>query len=355
MNKNKISSFLTNQIVKDKTPSVQYLIFDQDRILHSFQSGFADIKSQRKVDKQTTYNAFSTTKTFTALAILQLAEKDQLDIENSVKQYLTDFPYLSDITIRHLLSHTAGIPNPIPLNWIHLESEHNTFDSNNFFNSIFLKKSKNKFKPGEKFAYSNLGYVILGQIIEKISDRTYENYIRENIIQPLNLGSDELDFEIHEKSAYAKGYQKRGQLINLVLKFFLDTSKYLGKKEGNWYPWNAYYVNGPAYGGLIGTPNAFVKYIQELLNPDCILISKRYKKMLFEENYLNAGNPSGMCLSWFKGHLNGKEYYTHAGGGGGYYCEIRIYPTLKMGSIIMFNRSGMKDVRILDKVDIDYL
>jgi len=58
-----------------------------------------------------------------------------------------------------------------------------------------------------------------------------------------------------------------------------------------------------------------------------------------------------MCLSWFSGQLHGNKYFTHAGGGGGYYCELRIYPSKGMGSIIMFNRTGFNDERYLDKLD----
>jgi hypothetical protein len=109
-------------------------------------------------------------------------------------------------------------------------------------------------------------------------------------------------------------------------------------------------VNGASYGGLIGKPKSFVKYIQELLKDDCILISDKYKQMLFQEN----GN-SGMCLSWFSGELNGEKYFAHAGGGGGYYCEIRIYPEIKLGSVVFLNRTGMRDERFLDKLDKDFI
>jgi len=96
----------------------------------------------------------------------------------------------------------------------------------------------------------------------------------------------------------------------------------------------------------IGTPTAFVRYIQELLKDGGNLISSEYKQMLFEEN-----KNTGMCLSWFTGELNGKKYFAHAGGAGGYYCEIRIYPEINRGSVIFFNRTGMSDERYLDKLD----
>ncbi len=106
---------------------------------------------------------------------------------------------------------------------------------------------------------------------------------------------------------------------------------------------------------MIGNIGSFVKYIQELLRPNCKLIKDEYKEQLFMENFTNQGKATGMCLSWFKGSLCGNKYFCHAGGGGGYYCEIRIYPKKGIGSVIMFNRTGMSDERFLDKLDKDML
>jgi len=122
------------------------------------------------------------------------------------------------------------------------------------------------------------------------------------------------------------------------------------KGEGKWCPFKTFYVNGAPYGGLIGKPTAFVAYIQALLKDDNTLISNEYKQMLFQEN-----RNTGMCLSWFVGELDGKKYFAHAGGGGGYYCEIRIYPEINTGSVIFFNRTGMSDERYLDKLDKFYI
>lgn len=111
-----------------------------------------------------------------------------------------------------------------------------------------------------------------------------------------------------------------------------------------------HYVNGTPHGGLIGTGMGFVAYIQELLKPENRLLSTEFKNLMFTVNRTSDDKETNMCMSWFKGELKGHTYFAHAGGGF-YYCEIRIYPELGTGSVIMFNRSGMKDERILDKVD----
>ena len=348
---NEIDNILIKQVEENKTPSVQYIIFNKDSVIHRFQFGFSDIKNKLKTGENTTYNAYSVTKTFTALSILQLAEQKKLDIEQPVKKYLPEFPYSSELTIRQLMTHSAGIPNHIPLSWIHLADEHKSFDRTIFFSKIFIKNNKTKSKPNEKYAYSNLGYVLLGQLIEKVSGISYENYVRENILQPLNIKPNELDFTITDTNLHAKGYHKKYSFSNIILGLLLNKSKYVDKTEGKWNSFKDNYVNGVSYGGLIGVPNAFVKYIQELLKPNCKLITDDYKKMLFTENYTSNNKATGMCLSWFSGQLNGNQYFAHAGGGGGYYCEIRIYPDLGIASVIMFNRTGMSDERYLDNLD----
>lgn len=349
--RNQAESFLKGQIEKDKTPCVHYAIFTRDSIIYKFQSGLANIEKQIQVSESTTFNAYSVTKTFTALAVLQLSEQGKLDLDKPVKNYLTDFPYPSDITVRQLLTHSAGIPNPIPLSWIHLTDEHTRFERNLFFKNIFEKNNTTKANPNEKFNYSNLGYVLLGQLIEAVSGLSYEQYIKDNILKMIGIKTNELDFFITDTDNHAKGYHKKLSFSNAILGLLINKSKYMDRTVGKWKSFKNLYVNGSSYGGLIGTSSGFVKYIQGLLQTDSKLISADSKQELFKENYTTNNKPTGMCLAWFKGELNGKKYFSHAGGGGGYYCEIRIYPCLGIGSVIMFNRTGMTDERILNKVD----
>lgn len=351
---NRIDDTLNSLVNKGKTPSVHYLLFDQDHIIHQYKAGLADVINQKKTDEKTTYHAFSVTKTFTALAVMQLAEQGKVDIDKSAAKYIADFSYSEDITVRQLLTHTAGIPNPNPLPWIHLANEHQVFDRDAFFSPIFEKHNKVKSIPNKKFAYSNLGFVLLGQLIEQVSGTSYEDYIQDHILKPLELGRTELGFELPDPTLQAKGYHKKTSLMNLIIGFFIDKKEFRGPAEGKWQPFKPYYLNGASYGGLIGRPEAFMKYIQELLKDDCRLLSPEYKQMLFSENYSIDKKPTGMCLSWFTDQLNGLTYYAHAGGGGGYYCEVRLYPKAGIGSVIMFNRSGMSNEKYLNKLDQFY-
>ena len=349
-----IDDILNRLVQKGKTPSVQYLLFDQDKIIHQYRAGLADVANQKKANEQTSYNAFSVTKTFTALAILQLAEKGKIDIDKSASDYIDDFPYTEGITIRQLLTHTAGIPNPNPLTWIHPANENQVFNRDAFFGRIFDKHNKVKSLPDKKFAYSNLGYVLLGQLIEQATGMKYEAYIREYVFKPMGLSKAEIDFEVSDPTLQAKGYHKKNSLMNWIIGIFIDRKEFRGPAEGKWQPFKPYYINGASYGGLIGRPESFMKYAQELLKRDGMLISPEYKQMLFTENLTLDHKATGMCLSWFTDQLNDLSYFAHAGGGGGYYCEVRLYPDAGIGSVIMFNRSGMSNEKYLDKLDLIY-
>lgn len=130
----------------------------------------------------------------------------------------------------------------------------------------------------------------------------------------------------------------------------VDTKGMLGKRTGHWRAFVPFLLNGAAYGGSMGTATGYRKYLQALMTDDRLL-SPRWRESMFKEHCTNDGKPTGMAMSWFVGDRNGSPYVTHAGGGGGYYAELRLYPTLARGSVALFNRTGVKDERLLDELD----
>lgn len=352
-NMKNISSFLKDQVDNHQTPSIQYAFFDIDSVIYEMRYGLKNVKTKEQVDSATMYHLYSVTKTFTALAVLQLAQTGKLDLNKPVSFYLPEFPYSKEITIQQLLSHTSGIPNPLPLKWIHLAEEHDKFKRDNFFANVFKTNSTLDFEPGTEFKYSNLGYVFLGQLVERVSGQSFEMYVSENIVEPSGIALSELSFQI-QPSSHAIGYHKWWSFTNAIFGFLFDKEKFMGPREGKWKPFKYFYNNGIAYGGMFGTASGLIKYAQNLLQPNSILLNDRYKEMLFAETTVK-NKPTGMSLSWFTGSLKGNRYLSHAGGGGGYYVELRVYPELGVGSLIMYNRSGMTDERILDKADAFFI
>lgn len=333
------------------SPAAVYLHFDADSILHRSYVGLADIARSRAVDAGTTFNFFSVTKTLTATAILQLAEQGLLALDTPVVRYLGEFPYGDRITLRHLLTHTGGLPNPLPLSWVHFPEEHGQFDEHAFFEKVFSKHPKTRSAPGARMRYSNLDYVWLGWVIERVSGKPYEAYVQEHLLSKSGAGA-QAGFRI-DPAVHAKGYQPYWSFMNLLLGMFIDKAKLMGPRQGKWKPFRHSQLNGSAYGGLIGAPDDLARFGQALLQDRLLQPASRTE--LFREALLNDGSLSGMSLSWFTGRLNGHDYRHHAGGGGGYYIEFRLYPALRRGSVLVLNRTGVSDQRLLDKLDTRFI
>lgn len=345
-------SILREMVTSRKTPGLQYLALKNGQQAHSLNAGMAEFENNRDISSQSFFNACSVTKTFTSLGVMQLAEAGRLNIHDPVSGYLDDLPFNREIKIYQLLSHTSGLPNPIPLRWAHLQEEEADFDYPLFIKTVLAKHSKLKYAPGEKFSYSNLNYLPLGQLIEKVSGLPYRDYIRQFIIEKLDLQGMPMGFLVPDDTYYARGYQKKYSLMNLVLGLFIDKPKFTSKSsDSSWIRFNKYYVSGRSYGGLIANAGSLTKFLSELFRPGSILLSDEWKKTLFQKQKVGDGKEVEMTLGWFTGKLEGNRYFAHAGAGGGYYCEMRMYPELQLATAIMFNRSGMSDERILDKPD----
>ena len=345
---------LHREIDRARAPGLQYVHVTQDSVLFRHVEGLADVKRALPVSWNTTFNGFSTTKTFTAVAILQLVERGLLKLDAPVASYLADFPYPRNITVRNLLTHSAGIPNPIPLRWVHLPEAHAAFDRNAFFRAQYAHHSKVTSSPNERFRYSNLGYELLGEVVEAVSGMTYEAYVTTNILERIGIPPSELGFAL-EPGRHALGYHRRASLTYPILGFLIDRKAVLAEHANGWHAFRPYFMNGAAYGGLVGTADGFARYLQALLDAHNAVLSTDSRRMLFSENVLASGNASGMAASWFTGSLEGEPFFDHAGGGGGYYAEIRLYPGIGRGSVLLMNRTGMKNDRLLDRIDREFI
>ena len=105
---------------------------------------------------------YSMSKTFTAAAVLQVIDSQHLSLDEPINRFLDFCPYGSEVTIRKLLAHTAGIPNPIPLAWIHSPAAHKTYDEHAALVKVLRRHNRLAFAPGTTYAYSNIGYWLLG-------------------------------------------------------------------------------------------------------------------------------------------------------------------------------------------------
>jgi D-alanyl-D-alanine carboxypeptidase len=346
-----VHAFLDRHIANGRSPGAQYLFLAGDAVLAEYNGGMANPAARTPVSGRTTFNAFSATKTFTAAAILKLAEQGRLDLDAPMAQYLEALPYAEAPTVRQTLTHTGGFANPNPLRWVHLAEEHDAFDDAGFVREVMRAHARLKSPPGRSVAYSNVGYLLLGEVIERVSGQPYVEFVERHVIQPLRLRDGEtLAFDIPWPDEHARGTLRRWGLLNLLFGLFLDRDRYIDARSGPWLQLRNLLLNGAAYGGLIGNARGFARYLQAMLGHGEVL-SAPYRAWLFTPARGPDGRSLGRSLGWSTGALRGETYFAHAGGAFGYYCETRVYPHIGHASVVMFNRSGVRDERILDRVD----
>jgi CubicO group peptidase (beta-lactamase class C family) len=214
-------------------------------------AGFLNKRRKQIPNKQSLFRIASISKPMTAVAIMQLHEKKKVDLDIPIQTYLPEFPKKEkgDITIRQLLQHRSGIP--------HYKSKLGIFHFKNYTSCIdALKRFKNrklKFKPGTSFLYSSYGYTILGAIIEKVSGKSYQEYMNENIWVPAgmkNTCTEQKSIEYTNKA-------------NLYIKTFIGFVK--SPKNNLSYTYSG--------GGIISTAKDMLKFGKAILENKLISIS----------------------------------------------------------------------------------
>lgn len=341
------------QRLETEGPGIQYIVVDGKGMIYEYAGGWADIRQHIPVDRNTTMAAFSMTKPLTAIAILQLAEAGKIRLDDKASDYVTH-PYNQGITIKRLLDHTSGIPNPLPLRWVHTPEQHKRFDENLALQKVLDSNPKQKYKPGDKYSYSNIGYWLLGKIIEKVTGQEYPEYVSQHILAPLAIKPEQLGFAIARPVNHAHGYLEKYSLMNLVKGFLLDDDAW-GGYEGSWLRINDVYLDGPSFGGAIGSAAAFGRILQDLLGEHSVLMSNATRDLLFRPSQINSNENIEMTPGLHIGNLAGIRYFFKEGGGAGFRCEMRIYPDKGIGSVVMVNRTNLDTKKFLSNLDAGFM
>lgn len=209
--------FLDHQITRlmiDNQFNGNVLVARYGMLIYEKSFGFSSFTRSVPMDIETTFQLASITKTFTATAILMLQEEGFLSVDDKVKKHLPDFPY-DNITIRQMLNHTSGLQNYMWMVERHWRSR--SLPTNRDILDLFLRHPRPlNFTPGQRFDYSNTGYVFLALLIEEVSGLSYRDYIHQCIFDPLEMNRSFV-YDLHDPPAMdnrAYGYRQwRGRHI----------------------------------------------------------------------------------------------------------------------------------------------
>ncbi len=203
---------LIDQICKDfaqkqHLPSMVYGLVINGQLIHSGQVGVINTQTQMMANNASVYRIASMTKSFAAVAILQLRDAGKLKLDDPVYLYIPELKGQKftndspDITIRHLLTHAAGFPEDDP--W----GDRQLGISDQTMLKMFKKGISFSNPPGTAYEYSNMGFAMLGYIIKKVSGQSYQTYINAHILKPLGMTNTYWDYTKVPDNQLAKGYR----------------------------------------------------------------------------------------------------------------------------------------------------
>ncbi len=258
----------------------------------------------------TIFDIGSNTKQFTAIAILKLAELRKLKITDSLQTYFNILPIdKQNITIHQLLTHTAGFSESIGKDYSSF-GKLSTISEKEFFEKLFASKLESK--PGGKYSYSNVGYSILGRIIELASKQSYEAFINEYLFKPACMKQTGYLLPKWDTKQLARGYNRN------VIETESTVTLYKEAKNVNWH------LKGN--GGINSTQNDMILWYKAL-KTNKILSKESFKKLMTPFAPMNSEKTHNYSYGWIVNtSISNTLRLSHSGSNGTFWHTLIWYP-----------------------------
>lgn len=274
-------------------PGASFLVVKDGEVLYRSAKGMANVELGIPLQADMVFRLGSLTKQFTAASILMLEERELLNVEDTIDKFLPDYPYeiASKITVEHLLTHTSGIYSYTNIPGYMISNEIRAELTTDQLVEVFADLDSPS-DPGEAFAYNNSGYVLLGAIIEKVSGKSYEAFVQENIFDKLGM-----------ENSYYGGHQK-------IIPRRVDGYQFVGDDFSN-----ALFLSMTqphAAGSLLSNVDDLAKWDQALFSGQ-VISDASFRKMT-TAGVLNNGQRHSYGYGLFIGEFNETPMIYHSGG-----------------------------------------
>jgi len=299
-------------------PGVAVAVSLEGRVIYNKAFGLSNLEFPIPNTTETIFECGSVSKQFTAAAILLLAQKGKLSLNDDVRKHIPELPqYDAPITIQHLLNHTSGLKDWGALysltGWPRTTRTYTQYLS---FDIVFRQKSLN-FTPGNKYSYSNSNYVMLVLIVERVSEKSLADFTNEELFKPLEM----------TKTQWRDNFREivPGRAVAYSVKngaFFQDM------------PFED--VHGP--GGLLTTTGDLLKWNRLLETNE--IFNAHIVQLRITPGLLNDGSSSGYAAGLMIGEWNGYNEISHSGSTAGYRGWLAWYPDKKLSVVILSNYSA---------------
>ncbi|MGY6554204.1 MAG: serine hydrolase domain-containing protein [Wenzhouxiangella sp.] len=318
----------------EAAPGCAVASFEQGRLTHWVSHGYANLDTRQPLTADTLFYAASVSKQFTALAVIQLAVSGRLNLDDEVQQHIPELPfYQAPTTVRMLLQHTAGIRDSLSLlrlsGWPHPSDA--TMDE---ALELLYRQAGTNFHPGTATTYSNGGYLLLAEVVRRVSGEPFADYVGKHILKPLNmLDSFILDGTRPTGEQLAHGYQatEDGFLIR-------DTYPLFGGS-----------------GGLMITLADLARYEQDIVSGQQVWTPEVLAEMT-RPGLLVDGSPArrdGTDLVFASGLMlgtqDGLRTVRHGGGAQGFRHQYVRIPARAQAIAVFCNRGDANPQRIVEK------
>jgi len=299
-----LDKWLSSLYSQGKFQGVVLLATDGE-VIFSKGYGFADNKGKEQLTQHSSFNLASVSKQFTAAGITLLKHQGKLSYSDELQKFIPELSFYKNVTIRHLLNHTSGIPDYLSLANDYIP-ENETVTTEKLIKVYSERNPSFKFKPSDKFQYSNIGYVLLAEIIERITDKSYADYLSKNIFQPLGMSHTKV-FNLLSKD------EPNNRVYGFKRKYLL-----FGKKQ----PSDLNRFDGVAGdGGIYSSAHDLFVWHQALLSGVFIPIEEISEN--YQSGILNSGRKIGYGFGWF---TNNDGSVEHAGGWQGFASYLYRQP-----------------------------
>lgn len=326
-----IDTLLSKVYYDSNGPGGVFLVSKEGKTIYRKATGKSNIELDVDMTPENVFQIGSMTKQFTAIAIMMLQEEGKLNVSDPISKYLPDYPNGEKITIHHLLTHTSGIKD-----FTKMKSIMSIAKSDLKPKALvdFFKDQPSDFLPGEKFKYNNSGYVLLGYIIELVSNQDYKSFIEEQIFNKvvMNHSYYASDSKIIKNRAY--GYHG-------------------GKEYKNKF--DVSFTIPYASGALMSTVDDMLLW-QKAINNN-ILISQKTKELVFKNHSLNDGTNINYGYGWHLKELNSEKTREHGGSIFGFKSMAVYVPDLDIYVVGFSNcdcNSPTQVIRDITKVTIQH-
>lgn len=325
-------------ITKNEIPGASLTVSHQGKQVYSRGFGYADVENREAVQPDSLFRVASVSKPFTGVAILQLWERGKLKLDDKVMKLMKIKPYLSegkdidprwhDITVRHCLQHIGGWHrgrsyDPIGKHFLIAKVLDVKFPVKRKHIIRYMMGKKLDFDPGAEYAYSNLGYLVLGEIIQELTGMSYENYVKKKVFAPLGIKTAKLGRATLENRAKGEvRYYDRHNRFNRCV-----YPPNVGKRVPIQYGHGNFEAYG-AHGGWIASTPDLVKFASAFDNPKkCRILTEKSIQLMWDrppgalskdkegkprKHYYGCGwtvynNPGKGINAWHSGLITGTE------------------------------------------------